>query len=101
MSSQQQPKPISVSKPHRPLDENIRDEARLNNPTYSHLFSAKYIPFNPNPSHQTPDESYSHVALLLRRLVQERMGPSKDIVSAFEGNSNLFWLSVMVNSFWA
>ncbi|KAK7857033.1 threonine synthase [Quercus suber] len=134
---QQQPKPISVSKPRRPLDENIRDEARRNNPTYSHLFSAKYVPFSPDPSHQTSDESYSLDEIVYRSrsgglldvehdiaalktydgkywrdLFDSRVGKTTwpygsgvwskkewvlpeiddaDIVSAFEGNSNLFW----------
>ncbi|GLT60796.1 hypothetical protein SLA2020_335460 [Shorea laevis] len=128
------PQPI-VSKPRRPADENIRDEARRNNPTHSHRFSAKYVPFNADPSSST--ESYSLDEIVYRSqsgglldvqhdmdalknydgkywrdLFDSRVGKttwpygsgvwskkewvlpeidSDDIVSAFEGNSNLFW----------
>ncbi|KAF3965527.1 hypothetical protein CMV_010294 [Castanea mollissima] len=71
---QQQPKPLSVSIPRRPLNENIRDEAHRNNPTYSHLFSTKYIPFNLDPSHQTSDDQCSGARRVFPRSGWHRLG---------------------------
>ncbi|EPS70968.1 threonine synthase, chloroplastic [Genlisea aurea] len=119
-------------KHRRAAEENIRDEARRNNPC--HNFSAKYVPFNADPS---SSESYSLDEIVYRSrsgglldvqhdmdalkkfdgnywrsLFDSRVGKtnwpygsgvwskkewvlpeidSDDIVSAFEGNSNLFW----------
>ncbi|KAK4267253.1 hypothetical protein QN277_024056 [Acacia crassicarpa] len=128
------PLPPALSKNRRPADENIRDEARRKSVTYTHRFSAKYVPFNADPS---STESYSldeivyrsqsgglldvqhdiealkkHDGKYWRSLFDSRVGKttwpygsgvwskkewvlpeidSDDIVSAFEGNSNLFW----------
>ncbi|KAK6148730.1 hypothetical protein DH2020_016255 [Rehmannia glutinosa] len=119
-------------KHRRPADENIREEARRH--VSSHNFSAKYVPFNAEPS---STESYSLDEIVYRSrsgglldvqhdmealkkfdgeywrsLFDSRVGKttwpygsgvwskkewvlpeidSDDIVSAFEGNSNLFW----------
>ncbi|XP_073316894.1 threonine synthase, chloroplastic-like [Primulina huaijiensis] len=119
-------------KSRRSADENIRDEARRH--TSSHSFSAKYVPFNAEP---TSNEFYSLDEIVYRSrsgglldvehdmealkkfdgeywrsLFDSRVGKttwpygsgvwskkewvlpeidSDDIVSAFEGNSNLFW----------
>nr|AHA84220.1 threonine synthase [Phaseolus vulgaris] len=125
----------AAAKQRRPADENIRDEARrVNAPHDHHLFSAKYVPFNADPS---STESYSldeivyrsqsgglldvqHDMAALKRfdgeywrsLFDSRVGRTTwpygsgvwskkewvlpeihddDIISAFEGNSNLFW----------
>lgn len=131
------PSPSSPANPkqRRPADENIRDEARRKKDvSHSNLFSAKYVPFNADPS---STESYSldeivyrsqsgdlldvqHDLEALKRfdgaywrnLFDSRVGKTTwpygsgvwskkewvlpeidddDIVSAFEGNSNLFW----------
>lgn len=123
----------------RPADESIRQEA-ARHCVSSHGFSARYVPFDPNPEaadSSSPGESYSlddviyrsrsgglldveHDMTALRRfdgdywkaLFDSRVGrttwpygsgvwskkewvlPEIDgdhIVSAFEGNSNLFW----------
>ncbi|KAK4269133.1 hypothetical protein QN277_022327 [Acacia crassicarpa] len=122
------------SKQRRPADENIREEARRINVDHRHQFSAKYVPFNADPS---STESYSLDEIVYRsrsgglldvqhdmealkkydggywrNLFDSRVGKttwpygsgvwskkewvlpeidSDDIVSAFEGNSNLFW----------
>lgn len=129
------PSPPANPKQRRPADENIRDEARRKKDvSHSNLFSAKYVPFNADPS---STESYSldeivyrsqsgdlldvqHDLEALKRfdgtywrnLFDSRVGKTTwpygsgvwskkewvlpeidddDIVSAFEGNSNLFW----------
>ncbi|XP_059303052.1 threonine synthase, chloroplastic [Lycium ferocissimum] len=120
-------------KHRRHADENIREEAARRNSS-SHNFSARYVPFNPDPS---SDEWYSLDEIVYRsrsgglldvqhdmnalkkfdgqywrNLFDSRVGKttwpygsgvwskkewvlpeidSDDIVSAFEGNSNLFW----------
>ncbi|KAL2537593.1 Threonine synthase 1 [Forsythia ovata] len=117
---------------HRRSADNIRDEARRHNA--AHNFSAKYVPFNADP---TSTESYSLDEIVYRSrsgglldvqhdmdalkkfdgqywrsLFDSRVGKTTwpygsgvwskkewvlpeidgdDIVSAFEGNSNLFW----------
>ncbi|KAI3849224.1 hypothetical protein MKX03_001623 [Papaver bracteatum] len=123
------------SKHRRPADENIRDEAKRTHITdNNHGFSAKYVPFNADPS---STESYSLDEIIYRsksgglldvqhdmealkkfdgkywkNLFDSRIGKttwpygsgvwskkewvlpeisSDHIVSAFEGNSNLFW----------
>ncbi|KAL2462442.1 Threonine synthase 1 [Forsythia ovata] len=124
--------PSNKLKHRRPADENIRDEARRH--SSSHNFSAKYMPFNADP---TSTESYSLDEIFYRSrsgglldvqhdmealkkfdgqywksLFDSRVGKttwpygsgvwskkewvlpeidSDEIVSAFEGNSNLFW----------
>ncbi|WVZ00513.1 hypothetical protein V8G54_026582 [Vigna mungo] len=136
ISQNNAPAPAPAAAKHRrPADENIRDEARrVNAPHDHHLFSAKYVPFNADPS---STESYSldeivyrsqsgglldvqHDMAALKRfdgeywrsLFDSRVGKTTwpygsgvwskkewvlpeihddDIVSAFEGNSNLFW----------
>jgi len=145
IKSQQQPHPLTQNNTptptptptppttRRPADENIRDEARRKNVS-QHLFSAKYVPFNADPS---STESYSLDEIVYRsqsgdlldvqhdltalkkfdgaywrNLFDSRVGKTTwpygsgvwskkewvlpeidddDIVSAFEGNSNLFW----------
>ncbi|CAI0419958.1 unnamed protein product [Linum tenue] len=79
---------------------SIRDEARRHNlahPQPSNNFSAKYVPFNAGPN---STESYSLDEIVYRSQSfgvwskKEWVLPeisSDDIVSAFEGNSNLFW----------
>nr|DAD49058.1 TPA_asm: hypothetical protein HUJ06_018995 [Nelumbo nucifera] len=124
-----------VVKHRRPAQENIRDEARRHSfSTHKHGFSAKYVPFNADP---TSTESYSLDEIVYRSrsgglldvqhdmdalkkfdgqywksLFDSRVGKttwpygsgvwskkewvlpeidSDDILSAFGGNSNLFW----------
>ncbi|KAF8393582.1 hypothetical protein HHK36_021826 [Tetracentron sinense] len=125
----------TLLKHRRPADENIREEARRQNySTHQHGFSAKYVPFNADPS---STESYSLDEIVYRSrsgglldvqhdmdalkkfdgqywksLFDSRVGKTTwpygsgvwskkewvlpeidgdDIISAFEGNSNLFW----------
>ncbi|KAG9441119.1 hypothetical protein H6P81_016973 [Aristolochia fimbriata] len=124
----------AAQKNRRPAEEDIRDEARRHNVSQSSGLSAKYVPFNADP---TSTEEYSlddivyrsrsgglldvqHDMEALKRfdgqywkaLFDSRVGKttwpygsgvwskkewvlpeidSDDIVSAFEGNSNLFW----------
>ncbi|KAB2613040.1 threonine synthase [Pyrus ussuriensis x Pyrus communis] len=134
VSTSTSPSSSSSSSDHPP--HNIRDEARRHNTTHSHHFSARYVPFNADPS-SSAAESYSLDEIVYRSnsgglldvqhdmaalknydgkywrdLFDSRIGKttwpygsgvwskkewvlpeidSDDIVSAFEGNSNLFW----------
>ncbi|XP_068639771.1 threonine synthase, chloroplastic-like [Aristolochia californica] len=124
----------STQKHRRAADENIRQEARRKNSSQPHGLSAKYVPFNADPS-STEEYSLDDIVYRSRSgglldvqhdlealkkfdgqywksLFDSRVGKttwpygsgvwskkewvlpeidSDDIVSAFEGNSNLFW----------
>ncbi|TYJ29630.1 hypothetical protein E1A91_A06G080700v1 [Gossypium mustelinum] len=114
-SSSNSPSPL---KSRRLADENIRDEARRHRSIANTTLSSKYVPFNAGPD---STESYSLDEIVYRSLsgglldVQHDIEALKkfdgaywrelfdsrelvlpeidpdDIVSAFEGNSNLFW----------
>ncbi|KAL5978766.1 hypothetical protein ACLOJK_029883 [Asimina triloba] len=135
--------PEAATEPHqrrRPLEENIREEARrISHSSDAHGFSAKYVPFTADPyaSSAPADESYSLDDVIYRSrsgglldvrhdmealkkfdgaywrsLFDSRVGKrtwpygsgvwskkewvlpeidGDDIISVFEGNSNLFW----------
>ncbi|CAL5432541.1 unnamed protein product [Camellia sinensis] len=100
------PESPAAAKHRRPAEDNIREEARRH--SSAHNFSARYVPFNSDPKR---NESYSLDEIVYRSRsgglldVQHDMAALKQfdgnywrslfesrvIVSAFEGNSNLFW----------
>ncbi|KAK1305690.1 hypothetical protein QJS10_CPA10g01452 [Acorus calamus] len=58
------PPPTTIKPPHhrRPAEVNIREEAALlhsSSGNNNHGFSAKYVPFSPDPASVDPSESYS------------------------------------------